>query len=616
MIDRRHLLMSAGAAGLALAAARAMAQPASNGPAAATLNGLLDRLAEEVLQSSPETAAGLGLDNGPHAALKSRLDDRSWSAIQASHAASARWATQLRALDRGALTGAAATNYDAALYACQLGADAAAFDFGDNTFLSAMGEAATPYVVSQQTGAFSSIPEFLNTQHQIDATADAEAYLARLSAFATALDQLTDRVKRDAGHGVIAPDFILDTTLTQMNGFLAMAPGDQDLVRSVARRAAAKGLMGDWSGRATRIVEAEIYPALSRQVAALTDARAKAGHDAGVWRLPEGDAYYNWLLRVGTSTVLNADEIHAMGLEQHAMIDARMDALLKAQGLTQGTVGERMTALSKDPRNLYPATDAGRAAVIDYLNGRIAVVRPLMPKLSRLQLKAAVEVRRVPPDIELGQGLGYMNTGSLDGTRPSIYYINLHDMTVWPRFTLPTLTYHETIPGHVWQGAYVDESKALPLFNTMLGFNAYIEGWALYSEQMADEIGLYDDDPLGRLGYLQAQNFRAGRLVADTGLHAMRWSREQAIHWLADATGRTLPGITSEIDRYCSGPGQACGYKVGHSEILRLRDKAKAAMGPRFDLPGYNDAVVTAGSVPLTVLARVVDDYIAGPARG
>jgi uncharacterized protein (DUF885 family) len=205
-----------------------------------------------------------------------------------------------------------------------------------------------------------------------------------------------------------------------------------------------------------------------------------------------------------------------------------------------------------------------------------------------------------------------MNSGSLDGSRPSTYYINLHDTANWPRFTLPSLTYHETIPGHVWQGAFITERHTLPLINTMLGFNAYVEGWALYAEQLADEVGLYADDPLGQLGYLQGQQFRACRLVVDTGLHAKRWTREQAVDWMVAATGRTKGAMTSEVDRYCSNPGQACGYKVGHTEILRLREKAKAAMGPRFDVRDFNDAVVTAGVVPLTVLSTVIDGYIAG----
>jgi uncharacterized protein (DUF885 family) len=300
-----------------------------------------------------------------------------------------------------------------------------------------------------------------------------------------------------------------------------------------------------------------------------------------------------------------------MGLEQNKAIEARMDGLLKAQGLTQGSVGDRMTALGKDPKYLFANTDAGREQLIAYLNGLIAAVRPKLAKGFNLKLKAPVVVKRVPIDIQDGAGQGYMNTGSLDGSRPSTYYINLKSTENWPKFSLPSLTYHETIPGHTWQGAYLTETGKLPLIRILLsGFNAYTEGYALYAEQLADEIGMYDDDWAGRLGYLQGQKFRAVRLVVDTGLHAKRWSREQAVQWAMDNSGRTRASMTSEIDRYTGTPGQACGYKVGHTEINKLRDRAKAGLGKKYDLRVFDDLLVKAGSVPLTVLGEVVDGYV------
>ena len=291
-----------------------------------------------------------------------------------------------------------------------------------------------------------------------------------------------------------------------------------------------------------------------------------------------------------------------------------MDALLKGQGLSQGSLAERMSALRQDARNLFADSNKGRADLIAYVNDRVQGARAVMPRLSRLSLKAPVIVKRVPVEIELGQPLGYMQSGPLDGSSPSVYYINLHDMTNWARFTLPSLTYHETIPGHVWQGAFVSERNTVSLFNRMLGFNAYVEGWALYAEQLADEIGLYERNPLGRLGYLQLQQLRAARLVADTAIHFKRWSREKTLAWLAEATGAPRPALASEVDRYCVVPGQACGYKVGHGEIVRLRAKAQAALGQRFDLRDFNDALITTGPVPLTVLAGAADAYVSSAA--
>jgi uncharacterized protein (DUF885 family) len=616
-LDRRRLLLTAAAAGLMTQVRAAQARPAAPAsPQEAALGRYLDDLAERLLRKYPETATSLGLDQGARAPLKAHLNDRSWAAVEGDRALCEEALKGLAAFPDAGLSVGARLNRDVTAYALGLGREAAAFDFGDNTLNSAMNEAATPYVVNQQTGDYSGTPEFLDSQHQVRDAADAEAYLSRLHDMAKALDQETDRIRKDAGAGVIPPDFILANTVGQQKDLLAIAPAQARFVTALARKTHAARLAGDWAGRAQTIAEREIYPALARQHDALASLTPRAGHDAGVWRLPTGDLYYRWALHEATSTDLTPEQVHQMGLEQNQAIDARMDAILKANGLAQGTVGERMAALGKDPRFVFPDTDAGRQQILDYLNGLVAGVRPQLPKAFNLRLKAPVEIKRVPIDIQNGAPQGYMNPGSIDGSRPSIYYINLKTTENWPKFSLPTLTYHETIPGHAWQGAYLTETGKLPLIRLILsGFNAYVEGWALYAEQLADEIGMYDADWAGRLGYLQAQKFRAVRLVIDTGLHAKRWTREQAVQWAIDNTGRTRDAMTSEVDRYCSWPGQACGYKVGHTEINRLRDKAKAQLGARYDLRAYDDLVVETGAVPLTVLANVVDSWIASGGR-
>ncbi len=607
--SRRAFMATAAAAGV-LAGAPNLAQ--AQGASDARLAALLNAFADEMIEASPETATGLGLDKDARADLKSKLSDVSRGSLATEQRSCYAMLRRMWAIDPASLSPPEQTRYAAVQYALRLGAQGGDFRYGDNTFKSAMGESATPYVVSQQTGALVGVPEFLNSQHKIDTRADCEAYLARLDAFARQLDQETERVRHDMGQGVIAPDFILDTTLTQARAFRATPAGETGMVHSLATRAADKHIDGDWATRAERIVTGRIYPAVERQIAALNEAADHAGHDAGVWKLPEGEAYYSWLLRVGTSTNLTADEIHAMGLEQGAEIDARMDQILRRQGMSRGTVGERMSAATRDRRFLKPNTDAGRAEIVSYLEGRIAAVRALLPRVSHMQLRAPVEVRRVPVNIQDGAGLGYMNFASLDGSRPAIYYINLKDTALWPIWTLPTLTAHETIPGHAWQGAYLAEHhNEIPLIMSLMGFNAFVEGWALYAEQLVDELGYYDNDSWGRLGYLQAQRFRAARLVVDTGLHAKHWSREQAIQSLIAQTGRAEGAAQSEIDRYVSTPGQACGYKVGHTEILRLREHARTELGGRFDLRDFNDTIVQTGGIPLTVLADAINRYIA-----
>jgi uncharacterized protein (DUF885 family) len=614
-LDRRHLLLAASAAGLAAAAPQARSRSAAAAhtaaPGDAALNRYFDGVSEHLLTISPEGATSLGLDTGRRAALRSQLSDASMASVDEDRAFCRAGLARLAGFPDAGLSPIGRLNKAVVRYAFELGRDAAPFGYGDNTMGSAMSESAGPYVVSQQGGAYSSIPEFLDSQHPVKTRADAEAYLARVHAMARVVTQETERVRKDAGLGVVPPDFILANAIGQQEGLLAIPAARARLATALGRKAKEAGLSGDYEGRCAAIVEKEVYPALAAQLATLKGLQAKAGHDAGVWRLPQGEAYYRWLLRAGTTTTLTPDEVHNMGLEQNRAIEARMDGLLKAQGLTQGSVGERMIALGKDPKYLFADTDAGREQLIAYLNGLIAAVRPKLSKAFTLQLKAPVNVKRVPVDIQDGAGLGYMNTGSLDGSRPSTYYINLKSTLNWPRFSLPTLTYHETIPGHAWQGAYLTETGNLPLIRILIsGFNAYVEGYALYAEQLGDEIGMYDDDWAGRLGYLQAQKFRAVRLVVDTGLHAKRWTREQAVKWAVDNSGRTVEAMTSEIDRYTSTPGQACGYKVGHTEINRLRDRAKAALGARYDLRTFDDLLVKTGAVPLTVLDDVVDGYV------
>ena len=604
--NRRQLLLGAAAVGAVAALPLAScASGAAKGPVAnAKLAALLDAFVDEILVDSPETATSLGLDKDALAGLKSKLSDASAAGRRKSVDGYKTRAVRLKEIDRKSLNGRDTTLYDTVLAAQELGAKGGAFSYG--------GDYANPYVISQQNGAVGGIPEFLNSQHLIKVRPDVDAYIARTEALGGVIDQETLRFKADVAAGVVPPDFILDNLLGQLKGFRAQKAGETGLVKSVVDRSKAAGIAGDFAAPVTTLINDKIFPAIDRQIAAVQDAMKSATGDAGVWKLPQGEAYYGWALEEGTTTTLTADEIHTLGLEQGKAIDAQMDALLNGEGYTTGTVGERVSALTKDPKQLYANTEAGHQELIAYLNGCIDKMRPHMAELSKLGLKAAVEVKAVPKDIQDGAALGYMNFASLDGSRPAIYYVNLKDTGNWPRYSLNSLTMHEAIPGHAWQGAYLSEKHDLvhPI-SSLMGFNAFVEGWALYAEQLADEVGMYQGDALGKVGYLQALRFRAARLVVDTGLHAKKWTRQQAISWMTEATGRSTGAITSEVDRYCASPGQACGYKVGHTEINRLRDKARAALGAKFDIRDFNDTVVATGGAPLTVLGTVIDRYIA-----
>ncbi|MDZ4375367.1 MAG: DUF885 family protein [Phenylobacterium sp.] len=600
-LNRRDLLLTGAALGLAASPLAAFARPVDD----ARLATLLDAFVDEMLAGDPETASSLGLDKGSRAGLKRQLNDRSSDGRTRQIAGYADRASRLKAIDRGALSDKDLTTYDTVLYAMEVGAEGGRFSYGRDY--------ANPYVVSQQDGVVANTGEFLNAQHLIETRDDAEAYLARLEQVGRALDQETDRMKSAASKGVLLPDFILATTLSQAGDLRGQPPEATRLVTSLADRARAKGLSGDWAARAAALVSSQVFPALDRQIAVLKSLEPRVSADAGIWKFPDGADYYQWSLKYNTTTDLGPDEIHGVGLEQGAQIDAAMDAILKAQGLTQGSVGERMSALTRDPRFVYPNTDAGKRDVIAYIEGWVAATRAYIPRFSNLGLKAPVEIKAVPKEIEAGAPLGYMNYAALDGSRPAIYYVNLGDTANWPKYTLASLSTHEALPGHAWQGAYLAErASEVHTIASLVSFGAYVEGWALYSEQLMDELGLYADDPMSRLGYLQAMRFRAARLVVDTGLHHKRWGRAQAIEWMVAATGRSTGAITSEVDRYCASPGQACAYKVGHNELVRLREKARSALGPTFDLRDFNDAVVTTGGTPLSVLERVIDRYVAG----
>jgi uncharacterized protein (DUF885 family) len=430
-----------------------------------------------------------------------------------------------------------------------------------------------------------------------------------VNAFGKALDQETKRFKLDAAARAAPPDFILDKTLKQL-AVLRDTPGaDSVLAKSVARRAQAAGIAGDFGGDAARLVDQIVRPAAVRQYDAVKAVRAGAKSDAGIWKLPEGAALYANRLAFSTTTKLSADEIHRIGREQVRDLHARLDPLLKGQGLTKGSVGARIAALNTDKRYLFANDEAGRAEVLAFLNRKVADMNARLPRAFGRLPKAKVEIRRVPPAIEIGAPNGYYQRPALDGSRPGAFYINLRDTGNWPRWSLATLAYHEATPGHHLQIALTQEAGGLPLYRRLGGFSAYTEGWALYAERLAVELGAYENDPAGEIGFLQSFLFRATRLVVDTGLHAKRWSREKAIAWMVDNAGEPADSAQSEIDRYCVNPGQACSYKLGEIEISRLRADAEKRLGAKFDLKGFHEAVLGDGFVPLTVLERIVGEW-------
>ncbi|MDP3490551.1 MAG: DUF885 family protein [Phenylobacterium sp.] len=598
-MDRRTFLFMATATAALAGGARAQAL----GPQDQRLRALFDQMFDEMLDHSPQSVTRLGLHQGPRMAAKAQLNGASLSDLAADKARNVANLARLQAFDASTLSPSEVPHYEAVLFT--LAADAEA----NRRYAYGAAGAGDPYVISQLNGAYRSVPDFLGTQHGIETKADAEAYLSRMTQFAQVMDEETERSRRDAELGVIPPDFALERALTQMEG-LKGAPAASPLVTSVAERAAAKGLEGDYAAQASVIYLDKVIPALERQIAWIRSLQPRAVHDAGCWRLPDGEAYYRDALKSSTTTTLTPDEIHELGWEQAKALSVRAEVILQGQGLTQGSVGERIAALFKDPRYLYADTDEAKEQLIADLNAQMAEISPRLPQAFGALPQASVEIRRVPKFIEAGAPGGYYNRPALDGSRPGIYWINLRDSAENPSWTLKTLTYHEAVPGHHLQRSLQQEAD-LPMLRRIAGFSPYSEGWALYSEQLALEMGMYENDPLGELGQIQASLFRAARLVVDTGIHAKRWSREQAIETMTSIDGSPTSSAATEIERYSVWPGQACSYMVGKLTWLRLRAKAQTALGDRFALPAFHDATLLSGAMPLTVLESVVDRHIA-----
>jgi uncharacterized protein (DUF885 family) len=568
---------------------------------------LLDQLGNNLLQLAPESATSYGLDKDANAHLRSRLADRSKTGQAHIRDAIAADLKRAEAVDITALSAATRTSFEVVRSAYRLNLEGFALPYGDVPISD--GWRKTPYVVIQNVGAYLDTPRFLDADHVIETRADAEAYIARLQEFAGNLDGETERCREARAGGLVPPRFLLDKALGQLRQSAENTAKGGTVVESIERRTREKGIAGDWAAQARKIATDEIVPALRRQIAELEAERAVAKDAPGMWAQPSGEAYYRWALKASTTTNMTPEEVHQMGLDELRTLQGRMDPILTSLGYTKGSVGERMQALGRDPKYHFSDGDKGRAEIMAYIQERVRIIRTKLPQMFNTLVRGNLEVRRLPPEEEPGAPGAYGGAGSKDGTIPGKFWINLHTTSLHTKFDLPDLTHHEAIPGHVWQGEYANK---LPDIRTLLSFNAYSEGWALYAQQLADEFGVYDDFPAGRLGYLQGLAFRACRLVVDTGLHAKRWSREQGVRFFVDENGSKEAEVRSEVDRYCSWPGQACGYKVGHTSINRQRDRAKAALGLRFDIRAFNDSVVTGGNVPMDVLAKVVDEYNAG----
>lgn len=592
-MNRRDFLLTTASTTLVALAPRALAQ---NG-AASPIDTAFQRIFDRAVDASPEGATALGLDKGARAGLKFRLDDNSLAAVTADLARTRQAIADLNRFDIRKLPDRDALNLECVRYSLEQ--DLVAPEKYD------LASIRRPYRLFQQGGAYFETPDFLNGSHTIATKEDCEAYLARLSAFAVALDNDSAVQKAYAARGVLAPGWSLDLTLDQMAKLRRQPAESCSMAQSLARRASRAGVPGDWAAQAGKIIAASVYPALDRQIALLSGMRPTTKDGDGIWRIPHGEQIYADALMQSTTTTMSPDEVHALGLEQVAEISARLHAILDKEGFAKGSIGQRLAALNVRPDQLYANSPAGHAALLERLNADYGKMVDLLPKAFDAPHIPPLEIRAVPVEIQDGASNGYYQRAALDGSRPAIYFINLKETGDWPKYGLPALTYHEGVPGHHLQISVSQASGDMPMLRKTAFLSAYGEGWALYAEQLADELGGYRTE-LERVGYLQSFLFRAARLVVDTGIHAKQWSREKATAYMVDTTGFAQPRSQREVERYCTQPGQACSYKVGHAAWTRARARAQALLGDKFDLRHFHE-ILKDGAMPLAILEKRVE---------
>ncbi|AKM10636.1 DUF885 domain-containing protein [Croceicoccus naphthovorans] len=597
LASRRHFLATSGTSAVAIALSPSLAFAQSDADAA--LYRVMDTIVRGDLMLAPESMTGLGLDTGALAAMRMRLDDYG-AAGEAAHLAHNRKAlAALQAFDPAGLSELAAVRLRIATDMVAKRLVPARFDIGS---------VGAPYRITQRKGAYFSVPDFLGAQHPVASADDAEAYLSRLAAFPFALDDEAALQREEAARGYAAPDWSLAIVEDQLRTQLEPAPADSPMVANLTDRTEKAGIAGDWRTRAARIVDEDVYPALSRYLSMVQKVRAKTRPGDGLWRVPRGDEIYAEALKYYTTTDMSADEIHEIGLRQVAELSARLEPMLAVEGLTGATIGAKLAQLNARKDQLYANTDEGRAALIESLvAGNAAMQAKLGDAFATLPAQP-MEVRRVPVEIQDGAPNGYYYRASLDGSRPAIYWINLKDTADWPKYTLPSLTYHEGVPGHHLHLSLIQQDEGLPLLLKRNFISAHSEGWALYAEMVAEELNGYQG--LEEAGALQSWLFRAARLVVDTGIHAKRWSREKATQYFIDNVGFTPRRSQSEIERYCVTPGQACSYKIGQNVWVDLRARAERELGEGFELRRFHE-ILREGIMPLNLLSERIGDWIA-----
>jgi len=473
------------------------------------------------------------------------------------------------------------------------------------------------FPVNQMFGVQAQLPDFMVQMHQVTNKREANRYIERLDKFPRKFSQVIEGLKVRESKQIIPPQFTVEKVLAQMNGFVAKPPKENLLYSSfkeklekIPREKIDEGTRAELLARAAESIEKEVYPAFRTLIDYLHALQPKAQGNYGVWHLPDGDAYYAWCVKMHTTTEMTPVQLHQLGLAEVVRIGSEMNAILQSRGLVDGTIGARVHTLAGDPAQVFGDAPGEKSAMIARYQAILDEVNAGLGDAFNVRPKLGVQVKPVPEFSQATAPGAYYQPGSFDGARPGVFFANMRKPAETPKFAMRTLAYHEGIPGHHFQISIQQELKGVPFFRRVLPFTAFSEGWALYAERLAWELG-FEKDPLDNLGRLRDEMMRAVRLVVDTGIHHEHWTREQAIAYMINQTGMDEGDVTSEIERYFVAPGQALAYKAGMLKILELRERARSALGPRFKLSEFHDQVLTHGALPLSLLERVINDWIA-----
>ncbi len=593
------------------ATAEAIAEVDAGKSATVSFDAAVDGLSRAYYVHVPEAATYNGVPDALAPGADARLNDRSVAGEAARVEELERRLAELKATpveslsaDQRRTHASLVTLFDGALGPSRVVDYGSSFDVYGIWFL--------PYVITQNSGVTLDIAKVMEAQQVVRNADEAREYLARLEQVPGILDGALAKLRHDVELGAIPPDFIVQKSRSVVDAFAAIPAADNVLVTSFAKRLdAAKVADADaHNAKALELVDTGVIPAYRRISAYLAEIEPRAPHDAGVWRLPNGPALYKAMVRHMTDSDLDPEEVHQIGLAEVARITAEMDRLLRDQGYTKGTVGERMIALAADPRYVFPNTPEGKLQLLASIESQMAGMTALLPKLFGNLPRHPLELRQVPEFSQASAPGGYYDPPAPDGSRPGIYWVNLRDTAALPKFSAPTLTFHESIPGHHMQMALSIDQDA-PFLAKSFSSNSAGEGWALYAEALAAEMGMYKDDPIGDIGRLRDELHRAARLVVDTGMHAKKWSREQAIEYFVDTEGADRGNAVSEIERYVVWPAQALGYKIGMLRIQQLRKEAEAAYGDRFDIREFHDRLLRISASALPVIEGDMRAWIA-----